>query len=124
MTEEDITAMSRSEEDWKAYVAQKLRENDEGMTAMKDQMDLMKRHMESVQQQLDLVTAIDSKQSAAIDTLVANTAEILEVFSSWKGAMKVLDYLGKIAKPIGYIVALGASLMAVWTAYRTGVSPK
>lgn len=123
MTEEDIT-VSRSEEDWKAYVAQKLRENDEGMTAMKDQMDLMKRHLESVQQQLDLVTAIDSKQSAAIDTLVTNTAEILEVFASWKGAMKVLDYLGRVAKPLGYIVALGASAMAVWTAYRTGASPK
>ena len=109
--------MSRSEEEWKTYVAQKLRESDERLAVMKDQLAKM-------QEQLDKVTALDAAQSGAIGKLVENTAEILEVFASWKGAMKVLDYLGKVAKPLGYIVALGAGVMGLWAALRSGAPIK
>ena len=54
----------------------------------------------------------------------ADTAELLEAFRSFKGAMKVLEWIGKAAKPIGYVVGLGASIAAFWTAMKSGVTPK
>ena len=54
----------------------------------------------------------------------ADTAELLEVFGSWKGAMRVMEMIGKLAKPLGYIVGLGASIAAFWTAMKSGISPK
>lgn len=54
----------------------------------------------------------------------ADTAELLEAFRSFKGAMKVLEWIGKAAKPLGYIVGACASVAAFWTAMRSGVTPK
>lgn len=54
----------------------------------------------------------------------ADTAELLEAFRSFKGAMKVLEWIGKAAKPLGYLVGLGSSIAAFWAALKGGVSPK
>ena len=54
----------------------------------------------------------------------ADTAELLEAFRSFKGAMKVLEWIGKAAKPLGYVVGLGASVAAFWAAMKSGVPPK
>ena len=82
----------------------------------------------------DEVTAIKLEQSQfraelaentkATKRIEANTAEMLDVFESWKGAMKVLTWIGKAAKPLGYLVGLGASIAAFWTAIKSGVNPK
>lgn len=60
----------------------------------------------------------------ATNSIKADTAELLEAFRSFKGAMKVLEWIGKAAKPIGYIAGLGASVAAFWAAMKSGVSPK
>ena len=54
----------------------------------------------------------------------ADTAELVEAFHSFKGAMKVLEWIGKAAKPVGYIVGVCASITAFWTAMKSGVTPK
>lgn len=60
----------------------------------------------------------------ATKRIEANTAEMLDVFDSFKGAMKVLNWIGKAAKPMGYVVGLCASIAAFWAALKGGVSPK
>ena len=60
----------------------------------------------------------------ATNAIKADTAELLEAFRSFKGAMKVLEWIGKAAKPVGYVVGLGASITAFWTAMKSGVTPK
>lgn len=60
----------------------------------------------------------------ATNEIKANTAELLAVFESFKGAMKVLEWVGKLAKPIGYIIGLCASAAAFWTALKSGIHPK
>lgn len=60
----------------------------------------------------------------ATKRIEANTAEMLDVFESFKGAMKVLNWIGKAAKPMGYVVGLCASIAAFWAALKVGVSPK
>ena len=54
----------------------------------------------------------------------ADTAGLLEVFESFKAALRVLEWIGKAAKPLGYVVGLGASVAAFWTAMKSGVPPK
>lgn len=60
----------------------------------------------------------------ATKRIEANTAEMLDVFESFKGAMKVLNWIGKAAKPMGYVVGMCASIAAFWAALKGGVSPK
>lgn len=60
----------------------------------------------------------------ATKEIKADTAELLEVFGSFKAAFKVLEWIGKAAKPLGYVVGLVASIAAFWAALKSGVTPK
>ena len=51
-------------------------------------------------------------------------ADLLEFFSAMRGAFKVLNWLGKLARPMAAIVALGVALAAAWNAARGGIYPK
>jgi hypothetical protein len=56
--------------------------------------------------------------TAATKRIEANTAELVDVFVSWKGAMKVLETIGKAAKPLAAIVSLGAAVVVWWASIR------
>lgn len=55
--------------------------------------------------------------------LKAQLADLLEFFAAMKGAFKVLNWLGKLAKPTAAIVALGVALAGAWNAAK-GIYPK
>lgn len=48
-------------------------------------------------------------------------AEMLDYYRSIKGAFRVFDMIGKLAKPMAAIVALGAAVVGLWTAIKTGL---
>jgi hypothetical protein len=50
----------------------------------------------------------------ATERIEASTTELLDLLNSWKGAMRVLEILGKVAKPIAAITALVAGIIAMW----------
>lgn len=50
----------------------------------------------------------------------ADTKEIVEFFRSVKGAFKVLEWIGQLAKPLGAIAALAAAAVGFWTALKGG----
>lgn len=62
--------------------------------------------------------------TAETKKIASSTAEIVEFFESMKGAFKVLNWIGALAKPLGAIVALGVAMWGAWTAYRYGAPPK
>lgn len=74
------------------------------------------------------INAIEVEQAAAkiallkntetTDKVEANTSEMLEVFQSWKGAMRALEMIGKLAKPLGYIASLCAGVVGIWAAIK------
>ncbi|BEP44022.1 hypothetical protein [Variovorax sp. V15] len=76
----------------------------------------------------------DARMSRIEANLKANTestqrvessvGELIEWFSNGKGAFKVLEALGKLAKPLAAIVGLGVAIAAAYTAWRTGATPK
>ena len=47
-------------------------------------------------------------------------AEMLDFFKAMKGAFKVLNWVGALAKPLAGLVALGVALAAAWAAARGG----
>lgn len=62
--------------------------------------------------------------TAATKRIETSTHEIIEMFESWKGAMKVLEGIGKLAKPMSYVAAFAAAVTSIWVAIKTGIMPK
>lgn len=106
-----------SAENFEQYVAEELAEGDKRMDSLTDEVTAIK--LEQAQFRVEL-----AENTNATKRIEANTAEMLDVFESWKGAMKVLNWIGKAAKPIGYVVGMGASIAAFWAALKAGVHPK
>lgn len=61
-----------------------------------------------------------AENTLATQEVAANTSELVSILNALKGAFKVLEFIGKLAKPIGYIVSLGAAVAGVWVAIKTG----
>jgi hypothetical protein len=98
-------------------VANALSEGDKRMNSLTDEITAVKLEQSEVRRLL-------KENTDATNAIKADTAELLEAFRSFKGAMKVLEWIGKAAKPIGYIAGLCASIAAFWTAIKSGVTPK
>jgi hypothetical protein len=62
------------------------------------------RRMDGFESRLD-------ENTATTNRVEANTRELIEAFKSWQGAVKVLDFLGRVAKPL---LAVGALLAAIF----------
>ena len=65
----------------------------------------------------DLSTA-NAELTATRNELRTQLADLLEFFEAMRGAFKVLNWLGKLAKPAAAIVGLGAACITAWSAWR------
>ena len=52
-----------------------------------------------------------------------DTTEMLEFFRDMKGAFKVFNMVGKLAKPLAAIIGLGAAIVGMWVAIKSGIHP-
>ena len=109
--------MPRTPEEFNDYVAKELRAGDK-------RMDEIVKTVAAIQMEQASAKVLLAENTETINEIKINTAEMLGVFESWKGAMKVMEMIGKLAKPLGYIVGFGASVAAFWAAMKSGVSPK
>ena len=87
-------------------------------------MDEIVKTVAAIQVEQASAKVLLAENTETINGIKADTADMLEVFESWKGAMRVMEMIGKLAKPLGYIVGFGASVAAFWAAIKSGVSPK
>ena len=104
-------------EEFEQDVARALDYGDKRMNTLTDEITAVKLEQSEFRRLL-------KENTDATNAIKADTAELLEAFRSFKGAMKVLEWIGKAAKPIGYIAGLCASVDAFWTAIKSGVTPK
>jgi hypothetical protein len=109
--------MPRTPEEFNDYVAKELRTGDKRMNSLADEITAVKLEQAESRRLL-------KENTDATNSIKADTAELLEAFRSFKGAMKVLEWIGKAAKPIGYIAGFCASMYAFWTSVKSGVTPK
>ena len=98
-------------------VARALDKGDRRMNSLADEIVVVKLEQAESRRLL-------KENTDATNAIKADTAELLEAFRSFKGAMKVLEWIGKAAKPLGYIAGFCASMYAFWTAVKSGVTPK
>lgn len=54
----------------------------------------------------------------ATQRLDKSTADLVEFLQAMKGMFKVLDWFGRMAKPIASIFALGTAAMALYAAWK------
>lgn len=52
-----------------------------------------------------------------VDNLDSKTEEVVKAFGAAKGAFLVLEFIGKLAKPILWIVGVGSAATVLWTEY-------
>ena len=109
--------MPRTPEEFNDYVAKELRAGDKRM----DEIVKTVSQIQAEQASAKVLLAANTETIAQIKT---DTAEMLGVFESWKGAMKVMEMIGRLAKPLGYIVGFGASVAAFWAAMKSGINTK
>ena len=98
-------------------VARALDKGDRRMNSLADEITVVKLEQAESRRLL-------KENTDATNAIKADTAELLEAFHSFKGAMKVLEWIGKAAKPMGYIAGICASVAAFWAAMKSGVTPK
>lgn len=88
--------------DWRALVDQRL---DDGAATMK-------------QMKADLKANTDATNAVKEDTV-----ELIGLLKSFQGAMKVLDMLGKLARPLSYIIMLGTAAYSLVSILKGGGDP-
>lgn len=61
-----------------------------------------------------------AENTAATARVETNTAAIVEAFESLRGAMNVLQGIGKIARPLSYIAMAGSAIVGLFYAVKGG----
>lgn len=56
----------------------------------------------------------------ATQQTAASTSELVELLQTFKGAFKVFEYIGKLAKPLAAILSVVAAAAGVWAAVKAG----
>lgn len=74
----------------------------------------------SIHARLDAGDERMARIETAVQANAASSAELVELFTAFKGAFKVFEYIGKLAKPLGAIIGLGVAVAGAWTLFKTG----
>ena len=98
---DDYTGPERRQEylQWRNEVDRRLDKGAETMRELRDDIAANTKVTESVQ---------------------TDTSELVALLHSFKGAFKVLEILGKLAKPLGYIVALVGGVLGLVAIVKGG----
>lgn len=74
------------------------------------------KEMKSLRADLDANTAVTQ-------AVKNDTSELVSLLQSFKGAFVVFDMLGKLARPLSYIVMLGTAVWGVFNIFKGGGEP-
>lgn len=81
---------------------------------------MCKDSREIVERQLAIEARI-ALVEADIRQIRHDTSDMIEMFRALSGGFKVLTWLGKLARPIGYMAACVAAIAGAWATLRAGV---
>lgn len=87
-------------------------------------VQLIDERLEAGDVRMQQLTERLAENTSATRRTESNTAEIVEILEAWKGAFKVLAWVGKLAKPMGAIIGLGVALYGAWEAFKVGGRPR
>lgn len=78
---------------------------------------LESKHEADISQLTSTLAALmeqNRQQGVALATLTTQVSNIVAVIAAVEGAFKVLEFIGKAAKPVAWLVAIGAALVATY----------
>jgi len=81
-----------------------------------DKLHGLTKRMDAFEQGLEA----NNEATKRIET---NTAELVAVFKSWQSAMLVLEWIGKAARPVSYIVTAIGAVVGFFYAVKSGSKP-
>ena len=87
-------------------------------------LNQMWERMTNFNEELSTVKAQLSENTEATKRIEENTSVLIEILNSFKGAFKVLGWIGKLAVPLAAIIGLFTAAYAAWQAIKTGIMPK
>ena len=75
----------------------------------------MATKLEELEFRLDVLEGNVDKHAEQLTRIEKNTADLIETFQAFQGAWKVLNWIGKAAKPLAYMSAFFAGAYALVT---------
>lgn len=101
----------------------RLNSQDQAFAGLAKQIEVLRSELEasnrSMAAGLESARAEMREQTEGCRELSAETRDVLEWIHSMRGAMRVLNALGALIRPVGWIAAAVASLLALWSAVKT-----
>lgn len=88
------------------------------LTQVDDRMQTGDARMTRIEDNVAEVRDELSRNTEATERLERNTKEIVEFFEAIKGALKVLNWLARLARPLGYLASAGAAVLGLWAAWK------
>ncbi|WP_313700070.1 hypothetical protein [Achromobacter sp.] len=71
-----------------------------------------------MEQEMAQTAEATARNTASIETIRQNTQDIVDTFQALAGGFKVLQGLGKVARPLAYLVGLGTAIITAYSAWR------
>lgn len=94
------------------------------IAALERSLVMVNARLDDGEMVMDGIKADLQQNTAATKRIETNTSDMVEFLGAMKGAFKVFNWIGKLAKPMGAIIGLGVAIAGAWQLYRTGVPPK
>lgn len=76
------------------------------------------RKMDGLQEQIDGLRVAIADNTALTQQIHTSTADLVEAFRALKGGLKVLETIGRLARPVSYIAAAVAAGIGLWQTIR------
>ena len=73
---------------------------------MNDEGIIMQAQINALTIRMQTMETLQSTHMAQTDAVKRDTSELLETFAALKGAWAVLNFIGKLAKPVTFISSL------------------
>jgi hypothetical protein len=71
-------------------------------------------------QRMDKMEIEIERNTKLTESIETNTRDLITLFQSWAGAFRVLEQIGRLARPVGYCAMAVGAVAAAYTAVKTG----
>ena len=100
--------------------SQKAYTGPERRSSMRVWQDKVDRRLQDGDERMQTMADGLAENTSATQAIKADTEELVDLLHSVKGALKVLDMLARMARPLGFLAAAGASFYAFYVALKGG----
>ena len=84
-------------------------------------LEVLRRRLDMFETRIDRFDEALSENNEATARIDKNTAEVVSLLHSWKGAIKTADGIGKVLRPLAMIVgALATIAGSIWGFFHMG----